>query len=1065
MERTNQNGAVSRFGYDSRGNTISQIDPLGNETTFAYDLSGNQISVTDPNGATTSNSFNTFGQLIGQTDSTGASFSYALNQVGEVVESETTLVNSEGSSNVSWQYSYDANQNPVSELLPGLSLPSTATYDSNNQLSGSVNSVGTAWAASRTALGNVESVVSAGATALSATYDVNGRVRSLGADDYGTVAIEYDALGNETLKQPPEMDPIAQNWDAVGQLTSESDAAGNTVQHLYDERGSRIKTIRPDGEQRNIEYDAGGRITRQFDSSGIDIRYEYDSADQVVAITGSDGVRRETTYDPAGRVIRNELGLGEVWNYEYDDLGRIAETTTATGMKFGFDYDSLGFVETMKMPNEASMSFRHDALGRLMSHTLPLGQKRELEYDDVGRVVRSVKFDGTDISLAYSDTDRLLIRTVAGEVETYGYDRRGRVTSYDSGGFSAQTQFDGLGRLARWTNMDGVDTRYVRDGNGHVTSISTPNGMTASSYDIATRRETLSYDGIETLIDRNALGIPTELQFAEGIDAVHTYDGAGRAIKLSYLLEDAIVREVNFTFDSQGRIARKAFGDGTSTAYSYDLEGRLSSEINEDNGIVIGENQFVFDGNGNISRRTENGVATEFDYDANDRLISAGNVRYTWDANGNRVSIERNDLTERFSYDSQDRLVQYSRGGDEPVQIVYTYHHDGLLLSRTRNGVRTVYSWDRSLPELPMLLEITDGDGDLIARFFNDGLFLTHSVDAQDSVTTYLRDHLGSVIATVRAGIVTPINYDAFGQQIGAPNFESEIGYTNSWTDPDTQLVFMRSRWYDPESASFLSADSVAPDPLRPRTINRYAYVGGDPVNRFDPSGQNEFRIANVIVSLSIASVLLASVHIIVTNGPEEIVAGGFGVRRIYNTEARGPDAVFAPAGVTSANLNAWGIGFSGGLERLQFISPESKERANYLFFGPSFTVPNSLSDTSIIGGGITQALIGLGSGIYNTPRPENYRGWFVSASGGGSVTRSIMKKIGKLGFAGSASAFWSPTPTYFVNESGEISEEGGESRYSFGYRKGIAITAGRGPGGRGAALSFSLAYYWLMPW
>lgn len=51
--------------------------------------------------------------------------------------------------------------------------------------------------------------------------------------------------------------------------------------------------------------------------------------------------------------------------------------------------------------------------------------------------------------------------------------------------------------------------------------------------------------------------------------------------------------------------------------------------------------------------------------------------------------------------------------------------------------------------------------------------------------------------------------------------------------DPDTGLVYMRDRWYDPRTGTFLT-----PDPQGyGDSANLYAYCGGDPVNCSDPTG------------------------------------------------------------------------------------------------------------------------------------------------------------------------------------------------------------------------------------
>jgi hypothetical protein len=50
-------------------------------------------------------------------------------------------------------------------------------------------------------------------------------------------------------------------------------------------------------------------------------------------------------------------------------------------------------------------------------------------------------------------------------------------------------------------------------------------------------------------------------------------------------------------------------------------------------------------------------------------------------------------------------------------------------------------------------------------------------------------------------------------------------------------LHFYQSRWYDPVVGRFLQPDSIVPEPGNPQSLNRYAYVGNNPVKHTDPSG------------------------------------------------------------------------------------------------------------------------------------------------------------------------------------------------------------------------------------
>src|SRR5690606_12578098 len=57
-------------------------------------------------------------------------------------------------------------------------------------------------------------------------------------------------------------------------------------------------------------------------------------------------------------------------------------------------------------------------------------------------------------------------------------------------------------------------------------------------------------------------------------------------------------------------------------------------------------------------------------------------------------------------------------------------------------------------------------------------------------------------------------------------------GYTGNWIDPDTKLVYLRARDYDPAALQFLSVD-----PAVRQTAQPYASANHSPLHHADPSG------------------------------------------------------------------------------------------------------------------------------------------------------------------------------------------------------------------------------------
>jgi RHS repeat-associated protein len=111
-------------------------------------------------------------------------------------------------------------------------------------------------------------------------------------------------------------------------------------------------------------------------------------------------------------------------------------------------------------------------------------------------------------------------------------------------------------------------------------------------------------------------------------------------------------------------------------------------------------------------------------------------------------------------------------------------------------------------------------------------------------------DALGSPVAhTSQAGAETsrtkfePYGYTAAGTKpgpamTGVPTTGSAIGFTGHVNDPDTDLVYMQQRYYDPVAGRFLSVDPVVTDTKTGENFNRYAYSNNSPYKYVDPDGR-----------------------------------------------------------------------------------------------------------------------------------------------------------------------------------------------------------------------------------
>jgi RHS repeat-associated protein len=757
-------GGTWKRDYNAQGHLVEETDPRGNKTQYAYDKAGRPVEVLDARGGVAKLTYTPDGQLGGYTDCSGHSSRWEYDNRKRLVKS------------------IDAAGNVTRYRYTPLSPDTLAQAQSEGADSGNHP-------------GQLEAVI-----------HPDGSQEQLRHDAEGRLLAHTDALQRTT----------AYRYTAAGLIAKRIDALGHGLHYQWDALGRLSALENENGSVYRFRYDPVGRLLQEQGFDGKATEYRYDEANGVLAETVEAGVTTRLDFDPMGRLVQRRAAapgqLEQIETFAYNANGQLAEAQNEHARLQWF-YDAVGNLVREHQhyqgpfhPDKrtAVWHHHHDELNQRTGTTRPDGHRIEWLTYGSGHV-HGLLLDGQDLvsferDALYQETSRTQAN---GLLQTMKYDPAGRLIEQQ------------LGAIAQTSRNDPYS--YPNTYRPDVQA-----GMPAALL----RRYRYDRSGQLTSLEDSRRG---------HID--YRYDPVGRLLAAN----SAMGHEV-FAFDPAGNIQASDTAQHTPMTARVPLPKLLDNLLKEYAGV-----RYRYDERGNLVERVLNGERSAYEWDAFNRMTRAttwhGVTTFAYDPLGRRIAkrshaVEGTALRETartmYGWDGETLALESSvhKGHSAAERTVhYVYERDSFvpLVQATRSGALHL----APTTDVKALMAGNDGKYDVALDPLWNGEFEQEDGPfGKDEIAFYQCDHLGTPqeLTDHEGNVAWSAQYKAWGQAKQAiseaaykAGIRNPIRFQGQYFDDETGLHYNRYRYYDSDTARYLSQDPIG-------------LIGGENLYRYAPN-------------------------------------------------------------------------------------------------------------------------------------------------------------------------------------------------------------------------------------
>lgn len=885
LQTIDPNGVITDYSYHVRGwlESTTVHAPAGSlltdaETLYSYDAVGQLIGITLPDNSTLSYEYDGARRLTAIEDALGNRIEYGLDAAGNRTEERikdgtgtimyavsrafdelSRVMDITGNNSQHDHLDYDLNDNNTA-ITDGRANSTQQVFDALNRLTQVTDPAQGETHYSYDSQDNLTSVTDPHGLMTTYGYDAFGNLTSVNSPDTGTSTYTYDSAGNRVSAIDNRGKLTTYDYDAlnrlthiqhadnpdqnvtysydetsngnpgIGRLTGISDHSG-TTQYSYNHRGQiTAKRSTVDGVVALLEYDynAAGHLTRIIYPSGRQVHYQRDQLGRIAEVTTQADaqspeqvIATNLSYLPFGPLSAYSTGNGLVTSRAFDRDYRTTHIEVGAAdplLQRLYEYDAVNNITRIDSGQNGALdtSFSYDPLNRL-TDALNLEDLFTYSYDSVGNRTETFHNDQHEAYLYEDDNHHLLQR---GE-QHYQYDAAGNTVANGRYTFD----YSDANRLSRVQEQGRVLAEYHYNALGQRVQKLTPGLSTEDYIALAEEQDSLAE---QYRRDSASLVSDSELLLSQAQDALAQIKPLERQV-------DVLQRQV---LNAEQRAAQLEERAERSAQAAQDWLQRTAEVESK---IVDSPNRQQSKRNDAYRRQADNFAtrATAEQARADALYTEAEELRRHEALDTQIADLERQIRELRMAAqqataeaqamqaESQELLAQadhaeaqaedYRLLAIDPPQVTretsYVYNESGQLLGE----------YEDSIP----LREYIYLNGTPLA------------LASEGEVYYYHNDHLDTpqLLTDSAQQVVWQGSYAPFGQaDIVVEEVTNNLRFPGQYFDEETGLHYNYFRDYDPSTGRYIQSDPIGLE----GGINTYAYVSGNPINKFDAYGLAE---------------------------------------------------------------------------------------------------------------------------------------------------------------------------------------------------------------------------------